>query len=101
MSNLKQSTMIDQAFQSVENLLEERKRVYGDTWLIVGDILEVGPVQKEFLHLTAEFPKAVHNWILIMSKMIRVLYTPHDADHWRDIAGYATLMYKYLEGDNR
>jgi len=32
------------------------------------------------------------NWMMILNKLIRALYTPNDPDHWKDIAGYATLV---------
>jgi len=42
---------------------------------------------------------AIHNWMLILSKLVRAMYDPTKVDTWADIAGYATLMKEYLEGD--
>jgi hypothetical protein len=69
--------------------------MYGNTWWLVGDIIQI--LGENYLRFTVEYPHGVHNWVLIMSKMVRILFTPKNPDHWRDIAGYATLQLTMLE----
>lgn len=78
----------------VQETLNERNETYGVAWLISGNVIKL-------LHdnglmnilLSSEYS---HNWILILSKMIRLLKTPEHLDTWKDIAGYATLVCAHL-----
>lgn len=38
------------------------------------------------------------NWMIILSKMMRILVTPNDPEHWKDIEGYAALARDKIEG---
>lgn len=75
--------------------LNERNQVYGSSWLISGSVLKL-------LHdngftsiiMSSEYS---HNWLLILSKLIRLLKTPNHYDTWLDIAGYATLVCEHLK----
>jgi hypothetical protein len=84
--------------KNVERLLDERGSEYGDTWLIAGEMFD-------FLSSRVSFDKLLrsnyfHNWVLILSKLIRAAFTPDKADHWDDIAGYATLVAKHIRNQD-
>jgi hypothetical protein len=73
----------------VRRTLEQRGRQYeqvGPTWKIVGQIIST-------LNLSVlQRTPYTHNWVQILGKLIRALSSPNDPEHWRDIAGYATLV---------
>jgi ABC-type phosphate/phosphonate transport system permease subunit len=84
--------------KNVEQLLKERKDEYGNTWLIAGKVVH-------FITAFVSLDKIVasgyiHNWVLILSKLIRALFTPDHIDHWQDMAGYATLVAEDLKTTN-
>lgn len=79
---------------NTKDLLEERKQSYGDAWIVAGMWLCLSAVRESNLFKDSFF---VHNFVLIMSKLARALHSPHNIDHWRDIAGYATLIVTFLE----
>jgi len=81
--------------QTTEQLLKERGSVYGDTWRLAGLVLGVLQVPFDYLLKTA--PQFSHNWVLMLSKLIRILFSPYNVDHYDDIIGYATLCKKELE----
>lgn len=39
------------------------------------------------------------NWIIMMSKMNRAIWSPLERDHWEDIAGYANLQLRIIDKD--
>jgi hypothetical protein len=86
--------MNDSKNTTIVNLLNERQTQYGDTWLLVGKVIEL--LEPQFMAFVPTAPHAVFNWVIMLSKMIRILFTPENPDHWRDIAGYATLQLDYL-----
>jgi hypothetical protein len=74
-------------------LLEEKAAEYGDAWLIAGNWLHHTAVRNSPLFTESLF---VHNFVLIFSKMARALHSPYNVDHWRDAAGYATLVANWI-----
>jgi hypothetical protein len=78
---------------NTDKLLEERKREYGDAWILAGVWLNHKAVRDSALFQESIF---IHNFVLILSKMARALHSPYNVDHWRDIAGYATLVANWL-----
>jgi len=86
---------------SIESLLEERGKTHGDfrhqaTWaqnmkraMRCPDGWDnLAPCQREALDMIAQ-------------KISRALHgNPTEVDHWRDIAGYAQLIVRELEGQN-
>lgn len=85
---------------SVTTVLEDRGKEYGEAWLVAGNVIKyVGNVSSLTKLMSTPF---FHNWVIILSKMIRILQSPTKIDHWKDIAGYATLVMQYLEqGDQK
>lgn len=80
-----------------EELLRERKSKYGDTWREAGEVM--GILQVPFTKFLCSESWMAHNWVLILSKLIRILYSPREKDHWRDIIGYATLVLQNIDRD--
>jgi hypothetical protein len=79
---------------NIDKLLAERETEYGDAWLIAGYWLHHKAVRDSNLFQESIF---IHNFVLILSKMARALHSPYNIDHWRDAAGYATLVANWLE----
>jgi hypothetical protein len=78
---------------NVNKLLEERGKEYGTAWITAGVWLNSKAVRDSALFQESIF---IHNFVLIMSKLARALHSPYNVDHWRDIAGYATLVANWL-----
>lgn len=88
--------MGDEKVQSdIHPLLEERGKWYGETWLIAGEIWEM-LFHRGLTNRLSGTPYT-HNWMLILSKLIRILFSPSEPDHWRDIVGYATLVHEHIQ----
>lgn len=85
---------------NVKKLLRDREIQYGNTHELAGNIMG-GELKKPFIHLLDVAPQISHNWVLMLSKLIRILFDPYHIDNYDDIIGYATLcrdMVK-LEGE--
>jgi len=78
-----------------ETLLKNREAKYGNTWFLAGKVVEM--LRTPYIQFIRICPEYSHNWMMILSKLIRILFSPYDIDHWRDIAGYATLVQRDLE----
>lgn len=84
---------------SIRELLNDRGSSYGQTWFEAGKVIQL--LQEPFANFVREAGWMSHNWVLILSKLIRILYTPYKEDHWRDLIGYATLILDHLtKGDS-
>lgn len=83
------------AVDTINTLLAARKVEYGDTWLVTGHA--IGFIWGNMDPIKLVGSGYVHNWVQIICKAIRILATPYKLDHWRDIAGYATLVVRDLE----
>lgn len=79
----------------IKKLLEERGKRYGDTWRLAGLVIEV--LKHPFNHLIEEAPQFTHNWVLMLSKLIRILFDPFLLDNYKDLIGYATLCMREVE----
>ena len=78
----------------VTRTLDERGEVYGEAWLTCGKVTKL--LASLGLMTKIEHSMYFHNWIIILSKMIRLLATPNHQDSWHDIAGYATLVDNHI-----
>ena len=78
----------------MDKLLETRGRDYGDAWKLTGLVIQ--PVAEEVVDLAVKTPEVWLPWVQILNKLVRILVTPKNADHWRDIVGYATLVLESL-----
>lgn len=80
--------------QSIRDLLNDRDPHYGGSWLTTGKILSM-------LHLEKILESGLaFSWVMVLNKLIRALTSPRDIDHWKDMAGYATLVTDHLESAN-
>lgn len=90
----------------IEQILDQRGKRYGQ----FGDFAAKARVAHELREVMFATPvnqggalhhdqaEALH---MICHKFARILAgNPHDADHWRDIAGYAMLIANRLEGES-
>ena len=84
---------------SIPNILEERGKTHGPykeqaTWS--HNMKRGMRCQDGWDNLTPYQREALD---MIVHKISRALHgNPHEIDHWRDIAGYATLVVNELEG---
>ena len=78
-----------QELSDIQRLLKERGRQYGDTWKLAGEVVHYISLDNFKALLDTPY---THNWVQILGKLIRALFSPANPDHWRDIAGYATLV---------
>jgi hypothetical protein len=80
-----------------DQIIRERGEDYGDAWKLVDAILRyiscADTKTREGLQLFMYRGLGFHNWMLIPSKMMRIIHSPDKADHWLDNAGYATLVH--------
>lgn len=79
-----------------EELIAHRTKEYGDAWLFVGMVLRSFADTIYTSRLATQSP-FMHNWILILSKLMRALHSPHNRDHWDDISGYAMLVSMHIK----
>lgn len=84
-----------QESSNIHSLLVRRSKEYGQAWLVAGQLIWYLRV-KGLLQQLDETPY-MHNFVLILSKLARILKSPSNIDHWKDIAGYATLIVEHLE----
>ena len=84
--------MIDSA---LDDLLIERKKVHGDYSTkaeFTYRIFDVLQTEERYRELTADKKLAL---LMIIIKIGRIIYgDSNHNDHWRDIAGYASLLIK-------
>lgn len=81
--------------QTIKKLLKQRGNEYGEAWRMSG--LVMGVLKTPFMNLIEQAPQFSHNWVLMLSKLIRILYSPYKADHYKDLIGYATLCLREVE----
>lgn len=87
----------------IDGLLAERGREYGDAWLLTGEVVSFLMEKRGATTLAGLIFETsyLYPWITALCKLIRILQSPTKVDHWRDIAGYATLVAEHLERDSR
>jgi hypothetical protein len=82
-------------------LLYERKKTHGDYYRTAGTAQELKDVMRRGVNWKTLDDTQREALEMIATKIARVLSgNPHEADHWRDIAGYATLIEKWLTSCN-
>jgi len=77
-------------------LVEKRGSEYGQAHYLAG--LVIGVLEEPFTKMVITHPELVHDWVLMLSKLIRILFSPTKIDHYDDIMGYALLAKRTLEG---
>lgn len=91
-----------EGWMTVDKILDERGSKYGN-------YLRLATMVEELLHIlsgalgdTKIEPDQADALRMICVKLARICNgSPHYADSWRDIAGYATLVADRLEGKTR
>ena len=78
----------------IRKLVEERDEEYAQAWKTSGIISQ--PVNEALRRLHDFYPEMHFPWVIILNKLVRILATPTNPDHWRDIAGYAQLVLDHL-----
>lgn len=91
----------DQKSSDIQALLTKRGETYAEAWLTAGRVLEVMLLNDKTSFHRIAASGFLHNFVLIVSKLCRALATPRNIDHWRDIAGYATLIVQHLEQEEQ
>jgi hypothetical protein len=82
-------------------LLYERQKTHGDYYRTAGTAQELKDVMRRGVNWKTLDDTQREALEMIATKIARVLSgNPHEADHWRDIAGYATLIEKWLTSCN-
>lgn len=76
-------------------LLKTRKKRYGDAHKYAG--YAMGLLKEPFTNLLIVGPQFSHNWVLMLSKLIRILFDPYYIDNYDDLIGYATLCKQMAE----
>lgn len=74
----------------VDKLIRSRDPVYGEAWIVGGRV--IGFLGEQFIAFVRKAPEYTYAWVVILSKMLRILQSPHHLDSWKDIAGYAMLV---------
>jgi hypothetical protein len=77
-------------------LIDNRQATHGDAWRMFGVVFNA--FDTDLVATTfRRYPSMVFSWLMILNKLVRALYSPMEADHWKDIIGYATLWLDTLE----
>jgi hypothetical protein len=77
----------------IEKLIEERDAEYGGAWLNAGLVISSFDPRDLDQLLWSGY---MHNWVQILGKLMRIISSPRNVDHWKDIAGYAALVAKHI-----
>lgn len=79
------------------SILDERQKTHGDFYRVAGTAQELKGVLRRGKNWKMLDDTERETLEMIASKIGRVLSgNPHEVDHWRDIAGYATLIERWL-----
>lgn len=78
-------------------ILDERQKTHGDFYRVAGTAQELKDVLRRGKNWKVLDDTQRETLEMIASKMGRILSgDPHEVDHWRDIAGYAALIERWL-----
>jgi len=80
---------------NIQSLLDEKEKHYGNAHELTGMVM--GALTDPFLAMLNTAPMFSHNWVLMLSKLIRMLSDPYHLDNYDDIIGYATLCKQMAE----
>jgi hypothetical protein len=82
--------------EETKKLLEERGKSYGEAHVLVGVI--IGVLQTPFIEMVRNAPELVHDWMQMLSKVVRILHDPYKIDSYDDLIGYAELCKSIING---
>ena len=81
----------------MSDILDEREKTHGDFYRVAGTAQELKDVMRRGKNWDEIDDTEREALEMIATKIGRILSGyPHEADHWRDIAGYATLIERWL-----
>lgn len=81
----------------IEELLKERRKTHGDfamNAITAKSLFDIVISDSRGNEMQSSAWLALN---VICQKIARICQTPDEVDHWKDIAGYATLVVKDLE----
>lgn len=79
------------------DILDEREKTHGDFHRVAGTAQELKDVMRRGKNWKTLDDTERETLEMIASKVGRIMSgNPHEIDHWRDIAGYATLIERWL-----
>ena len=86
------------------SIMDERDKLYGDAWALSGQFIALavnwrGPADRTPFEVLSR-SGYVYNWIQMLGKICRALFSPEHIDNWKDIEGYAALIVRDMEGEN-
>ncbi len=82
----------------VRDLIQSRDEEYGSAWITSSRSIDDIPSDLWF-KFQVKAMELLYAWVIIHNKLFRILASPRNVDHWKDIAGYAQLVVDYLESD--
>lgn len=85
---------IEATLNEVKGLIGSRNSQYGNSGPKVSNILNL--VDFSNTPLFNDTPYLVHDYILVLSKLMRGLISPTKRDHWLDAIGYLVLIIEQL-----
>jgi len=78
-------------------IIDERQKTHGDYYDTAGTAQELKGVMRQGKNWKTLDDTERESLEMIATKIGRILSgNPHDVDHWRDIAGYAALIERWL-----
>ena len=80
---------------NADKLLQERDTAYGGAWKLTG--LVVNLLKDHFIKFLEMAPQYSFSWMIMQCKLVRMLSSPYEPDHYKDLIGYATLCLNDIE----
>lgn len=81
----------------MSDILDEREKTHGDFYRVAMMAQELKDVMRRGKNWSEMDDTERETLEMIATKIGRILSGyPHEIDHWRDIAGYATLIERWL-----
>lgn len=79
------------------DIIDDRQKTHGDFYRVAGMAQELKDVLRRGKNWKTLDDTQRETLEMIASKIGRIMSgNPHDVDHWRDIAGYATLIERWI-----
>lgn len=83
---------------TMKKIVDHRDAEYRDAWMKTNEV--VFSLVRDVAYFIVDAKWAFFSWVMILNKLMRVLSSPENRDHWIDIQGYAQLVLDYLGEDN-
>lgn len=83
--------------EEVEKILQERGSAYGPSWRTATEAI-AAMTENDASRLQGLMDSGLlANWVIIVSKVCRIIQTPEYKDSWLDLSGYAELSAKHID----